>query len=78
MLEMLLVGAVTMVVEDGLEPGDKAQNIFLACQAKANSSHAREKGMRKRSERTADEESNCKCAATLERCVTVSQAVAVA
>jgi ferredoxin-NADP reductase len=31
----LLAGAVTMAVEDGLEPGDKAQHIILACQAKA-------------------------------------------
>jgi ferredoxin-NADP reductase len=31
----LLSGAVTMAVEDGLEPGDKEKNIILACQAKA-------------------------------------------
>ena len=31
----LLQGAVTMEVEDGLEPGDKAANIILACQAKS-------------------------------------------
>ncbi|MBX9584268.1 MAG: 2Fe-2S iron-sulfur cluster binding domain-containing protein, partial [Gemmataceae bacterium] len=31
----LLSGAVTMAVEDGLEPGDKEKNIVLACQAKA-------------------------------------------
>jgi len=31
----LLSGAVTMEVEDGLEPADKAQNVILACQAKA-------------------------------------------
>lgn len=30
----LLSGAVTMEVEDGLEPGDKSNNIILACQAK--------------------------------------------
>ena len=29
----LLSGAVTMEVEDGLEPGDKSNNIILACQA---------------------------------------------
>ena len=32
----LLAGAVTMAVEDGLEPGDKEKNIILACQAKAS------------------------------------------
>jgi glycine betaine catabolism B len=31
----LLSGAVTMSVEDGLEPGDKENNIILACQAKS-------------------------------------------
>lgn len=31
----LLSGAVTMAVEDGLEPGDKENNVILACQAKA-------------------------------------------
>ncbi len=31
----LLSGAVTMAVQDGLEPGDKEKNIILACQAKA-------------------------------------------
>jgi ferredoxin-NADP reductase len=31
----LLSGTVTMAVEDGLEPGDKENNIILACQAKA-------------------------------------------
>ena len=31
----LLSGAVTMAVEDGLEPGDREKNIVLACQAKA-------------------------------------------
>lgn len=31
----LLAGKVTMEVEDGLEPGDKEQNIVLACQAKS-------------------------------------------
>jgi ferredoxin-NADP reductase len=31
----LLSGAVTMEVEDGLEPGDKPNNIVLACQARA-------------------------------------------
>lgn len=31
----LLSGTVTMDVEDGLEPGDKANNVILACQAKA-------------------------------------------
>ena len=31
----LLSGAVTMAVEDGLEPGDKSSNIILACQAMA-------------------------------------------
>jgi ferredoxin-NADP reductase len=31
----LLSGAVTMAVEDGLEPGDKEKNIILACQAKS-------------------------------------------
>ncbi len=31
----LLSGAVTMEVEDALEPTDKEQNIILACQAKA-------------------------------------------
>lgn len=31
----LLAGRVTMEVEDGLEPEDKAQNIILACQAKS-------------------------------------------
>ena len=30
----LLSGSVTMEVEDGLEPGDKANNIILACQAR--------------------------------------------
>ena len=30
----LLSGTVTMEVEDGLEPGDKANNIILACQAR--------------------------------------------
>jgi ferredoxin len=33
----LLSGAVTMEVEDGLDPEDKAQNIVLACQAKSTS-----------------------------------------
>ena len=31
----LLSGAVTMEVQDGLEPGDKGNNIILACQAKS-------------------------------------------
>lgn len=31
----LLSGSVTMEVEDGLEPGDKANGIVLACQARA-------------------------------------------
>jgi ferredoxin-NADP reductase len=31
----LLSGQVTMAVEDGLEPGDKENNIILACQAKS-------------------------------------------
>lgn len=31
----LLSGSVTMDVEDGLEPGDKSNNIILACQATA-------------------------------------------
>jgi ferredoxin-NADP reductase len=31
----LLEGAVTMEVEDGLEPGDKERGIILACQAKS-------------------------------------------
>ena len=31
----LLAGEVTMEVEDGLEPDDKAQNIILACQARS-------------------------------------------
>lgn len=31
----LLSGAVTMEVQDGLEPGDKDNNIILACQAKS-------------------------------------------
>jgi ferredoxin-NADP reductase len=31
----LISGSVTMAVEDGLEPGDKENNIILACQAKA-------------------------------------------
>lgn len=31
----LLKGAVTMEVQDGLEPGDKEKNIILACQAKS-------------------------------------------
>jgi ferredoxin-NADP reductase len=31
----LLSGAVTMEVEDGLEPGDKERNVILACQAKS-------------------------------------------
>jgi ferredoxin-NADP reductase len=31
----LLSGSVTMAVEDGLEPGDKENNIILACQAKS-------------------------------------------
>jgi ferredoxin len=31
----LLSGTVTMAVEDGLELGDKEQNIVLACQAKS-------------------------------------------
>ena len=31
----LLTGSVTMAVQDGLEPGDKENNIILACQAKA-------------------------------------------
>ena len=30
----LLSGTVTMEVEDGLEPGDKANNVILACQAR--------------------------------------------
>lgn len=33
----LLSGTVTMDVEDGLEPADKAQHVVLACQAKATS-----------------------------------------
>ncbi|HFB98936.1 MAG TPA: 2Fe-2S iron-sulfur cluster binding domain-containing protein, partial [Bryobacterales bacterium] len=32
----LLSGAVTMEVEDALEPEDKARNIILACQAKSS------------------------------------------
>lgn len=32
----LLSGAVTMEVEDGLEPGDKSNNIILACQARTS------------------------------------------
>jgi ferredoxin len=28
-------GEVTMAVEDGLEPGDKGNNIILACQARS-------------------------------------------
>jgi len=32
----LLSGSVTMAVEDGLEAGDKENNIILACQAKSN------------------------------------------
>jgi ferredoxin len=32
----LLSGAVTMEVQDGLEPGDRENNIILACQAKSN------------------------------------------
>ena len=32
----LLSGTVTMAVEDGLEPGDKENNIVLACQAKSS------------------------------------------
>jgi ferredoxin-NADP reductase len=31
----LLSGSVTMAVEDGLEPGDKENNIILACQGKS-------------------------------------------
>src|SRR5262249_37837054 len=31
----LLSGRVSMAVEEGLEPGDKAHNIILACQAKS-------------------------------------------
>jgi len=31
----LLSGSVTMAVEDGLEPGDKENDIILACQAKS-------------------------------------------
>ena len=31
----LLAGAVTMAVEEGLEPGDREKNIILACQAKS-------------------------------------------
>lgn len=31
----LLSGSVTMEVQDGLEPGDKENNIILACQAKS-------------------------------------------
>jgi ferredoxin-NADP reductase len=31
----LLSGQVTMAVEDGLEPGDKENNIILACQARS-------------------------------------------
>jgi ferredoxin-NADP reductase len=31
----LLEGAVTMVVEEGLEPGDKERGLILACQAKS-------------------------------------------
>lgn len=31
----LLSGTVTMAVQDGLEPGDKENNVILACQAKA-------------------------------------------
>jgi ferredoxin-NADP reductase len=33
---MLLSGHVTMAVEEGLEPGDKENNIILACQAKSS------------------------------------------
>lgn len=32
----LLEGAVTMAVEDGLQPGDKERGIILACQAKSS------------------------------------------
>ncbi len=32
----LLSGQVTMEVEDGLEPDDKATGMILACQATAN------------------------------------------
>ena len=31
----LLEGAVTMQVEEGLQPGDKERGIILACQAKS-------------------------------------------
>jgi hypothetical protein len=31
----LVSGAVTMACEDALEPGEKAQGIILACQAKS-------------------------------------------
>jgi hypothetical protein len=31
----LLSGDVTMEVDDGLEPGDRAKGIILACQARA-------------------------------------------
>jgi glycine betaine catabolism B len=31
----LLSGSVTMAVQDGLDPGDKENNIILACQAKS-------------------------------------------
>jgi len=31
----LLEGAVTMAVEEGLQPGDKERGIILACQAKS-------------------------------------------
>jgi ferredoxin len=30
----LLKGKVTMTIEDGLQPGDKENNVILACQAK--------------------------------------------
>ncbi|MBY0497552.1 MAG: 2Fe-2S iron-sulfur cluster binding domain-containing protein [Cyanobacteria bacterium] len=33
----LLSGTVTMEVEDGLEPGDKSNNVILACQARTTS-----------------------------------------
>jgi ferredoxin len=34
----LLAGTVTMEVEDGLAPEDKAQGYILACQARTSSS----------------------------------------
>jgi ferredoxin len=32
----LLEGAVTMEVEDGLQPGDKERGVILSCQAKSS------------------------------------------